>query len=80
MNYSVTAEKMYVHINTIRKRIDKVNDLVKIDWEDHVDRLKMEILLQFLDCRSENINHTRAIDVLKIGKVLGCKSEDLLEI
>lgn len=25
MNYSVTAEKMYVHINTIRKRIDKVN-------------------------------------------------------
>ena len=29
MNYSVTAEKMYVHINTIRKRIDKVNDLVK---------------------------------------------------
>ena len=48
MNYSVTAEKMYVHINTIRKRIDKVNDLMKIDWEDHVDRLKMEILLQFL--------------------------------
>ena len=32
MNYSVTAEKMYVHINMIRKRIDKVNDLVKIDW------------------------------------------------
>ena len=45
MNYSVTAEKMYVHINTIRKRIDKVNDLVKIDWEDHVDRLKMEIFI-----------------------------------
>ena len=37
-----------VEINTIRKRIDKVNDLVKIDWEDHVGRLKMEILLQFL--------------------------------
>ena len=27
-----------------------------------------------------HIYHTRAIDVLKIGKVLGCKSEDLLEI
>ena len=53
MNYSVTAEKMYVHINTIRKRIDKVNDLVKIDWEDHVDRLKMEILLQFLGLDQE---------------------------
>ena len=30
--------------------------------------------------KKRNINHTRAIDVLKIGKVLGCKSEDLLEI
>ena len=30
--------------------------------------------------QKRNINHTRAIDVLKIGKVLGCKSEDLLEI
>ena len=55
MNYSVTAEKMYVHINTIRKRIDKVNDLVKIDWEDHVDRLRWRFYCSFWDCRSENI-------------------------
>ena len=35
---------------------------------------------QLLEQKKRNINHTRAIDVLKIGKVLGCKSEDLLEI
>ncbi|WP_253287981.1 helix-turn-helix domain-containing protein [Anaerostipes sp. MSJ-23] len=48
MNYSTTAEKMYVHINTIRKRIEKVNDLIEIHWEDSISRLKTEILLQFL--------------------------------
>lgn len=49
MNFSVTAEKMYVHINTIRKRIDKVNQLIDIDWDSHIARLKIELLLQFLD-------------------------------
>lgn len=48
MNYSITAEKMYVHINTIRKRIDKLDSLLSIDWEDHMSRLKTEVLLQFL--------------------------------
>lgn len=48
MNYSTTAEKMYVHINTIRKRIEKMNDLIEIHWEDSISRLKTEILLQFL--------------------------------
>ena len=49
MNYSITAEKMYVHINTIRKRIEKVNELLSIDWEQYMSRLKAEIMLQFLD-------------------------------
>lgn len=49
MNFSVTAEKMYVHINTIRKRIDKLNRMMQIDWESHIARLKLEILLQFLE-------------------------------
>ena len=49
MNFSVTAEKMYVHINTIRKRIDKLDQMLKIDWESHISRLKIEILLQFLE-------------------------------
>lgn len=49
MNFSVTAEKMYVHINTIRKRIDKLDQMLQIDWESHISRLKIEILLQFLE-------------------------------
>lgn len=49
MNFSVTAEKMYVHINTIRKRIDKLNTLIDIDWNSYMSRLKTEILLQFLE-------------------------------
>lgn len=49
LNYSLTAEKMFVHINTIRNRIDRVNQLLGIDWTNHVNRLKGEILLQFLD-------------------------------
>lgn len=49
MNFSITAEKMYVHINTIRKRVEKINDLLNIDWEQPFERLKVELLLQFLD-------------------------------
>lgn len=49
MNFSVTAEKMYVHINTIRKRIDKLNTILQIEWDSYMSRLKLEILLQFLE-------------------------------
>lgn len=49
MNYSVTAEKMFVHINTIRKRIEKLHDLLQTDWNDYLVRLKTELLLQFLN-------------------------------
>ena len=36
--------------------------------------------IQLFEQRQRNINHTRAIDVLKLAKILGCKSEELLEI
>lgn len=49
MNYSLTAKKTYVHINTIRKRIDEVEALLDVKWDQPVERLKMEVLLQFLD-------------------------------
>ena len=48
MNYSVTAEKLYVNINTIRRRIEKVNELVKIDWENYYTRTKIGLMLQFM--------------------------------
>lgn len=49
MNYSVTADKMYLNINTIRKRIDKINHILELDWNNHVQRLEVELLLQFLE-------------------------------
>ena len=36
--------------------------------------------IQLFEQRQRDINHTRAIDVVKLGRALGCKSEDLLEI
>lgn len=48
MNYSITAEKMYVHVNTIRKRIDKMKELLDISLDNRIARLKLEMLLQFL--------------------------------
>lgn len=36
--------------------------------------------IQLFEQRQRDINHTRAIDVLKFAKILGCKSEELLEI
>lgn len=48
MNYSVTAEKMYVHINTVRKRIERAHELLDIDWDQRISLLNAELLLQFL--------------------------------
>lgn len=36
--------------------------------------------IQLFEQRQRNINHTKAIDVVKLSRVLGCKSEDLLQI
>ena len=48
MNYSLTAEKLYVNINTIRRRIEKVNELVDIDWDNYYTRMKIGLMLQFM--------------------------------
>lgn len=48
MNYSLTAEKLYVNINTIRRRIEKVNELVHVDWNNYYTRIKIGLMLQFM--------------------------------
>ena len=48
MNYSLTAEKLYVNINTIRRRIEKVNELVDVDWNNYYTRTKIALMLQFM--------------------------------
>lgn len=36
--------------------------------------------IQLFEQRQGDINHTKAINVLKLARSLGCKSEELLEI
>ena len=49
MNYSHTAKKLYIHINTVRKRIEHINDRIHLDLEDPLNRLKLEILLKMFN-------------------------------
>lgn len=45
MNYSLTSKKMFIHINTVRKRIDKVRELLDLDFDEPISRLKLELFL-----------------------------------
>ncbi len=49
MNYSITSEILRTHINTIRKRIDSAKELLDNDLQDPTERMKIIILLDFLD-------------------------------
>ena len=52
MNYSLTADILFVHINTVRKRIDRImeEDAFRgFDWNNPVERVKMILLLQYLE-------------------------------
>ena len=49
MNYSHTAKNLYIHINTVRKRIEQINDQIQIDLEDPLNRLKLEVLLKLFN-------------------------------
>ncbi|SCZ77922.1 PucR family transcriptional regulator [Acidaminobacter hydrogenoformans] len=48
MNFSQTSKQMFLHINTVRKRIDEVISLLPVDLEDPAIRLKLELLLKFV--------------------------------
>ena len=48
MNYSLTSEKLFLHINTVRKRIEKITDLIDIDLNDATSRLKIELMLKLI--------------------------------
>jgi purine catabolism regulator len=48
MNFSLTAKSMFLHINTVRKRIEEVNEWIQLDLDDPVTRLKLEILLHLV--------------------------------
>ncbi|MCQ4924588.1 PucR family transcriptional regulator ligand-binding domain-containing protein [Tissierella carlieri] len=48
MNYSLTAKQLFLHINTVRKRIEEINNLINFDMEDPMNRLKLEVLLKLI--------------------------------
>lgn len=48
LNYSLASNKLFVHNNTVRYRINKIKNLVDIDFDDSMERLKLEIVLKFL--------------------------------
>jgi len=48
MNYSLAAKQLYIHINTVRKRMETVSDLLSLDLEDPTTRLKLEMLLRLM--------------------------------
>ena len=48
MNYSLTAKKLYIHINTVRKRIREIEELIDYDYEDPMSRVKLEVLLKLI--------------------------------
>ncbi len=48
MNYSITAKQLFLHINTVRKRIDDINNLINFNLEDPMNRLKLEVILKLV--------------------------------
>lgn len=49
MNYSHAAKQLYIHINTVRKRIEQINDKIHLDLENPINRLKLEVLLKMFN-------------------------------
>jgi PucR family transcriptional regulator, purine catabolism regulatory protein len=47
-NYNMTAKQLFLHNNTVRYRISKIQQLCNIDLDDSTERLKLEILLKFV--------------------------------
>lgn len=47
MNFSTTARQVNAHINTVRRRIDDIRNLLQVNLEDPLVRLKLELLLRF---------------------------------
>ncbi|WP_353093102.1 PucR family transcriptional regulator ligand-binding domain-containing protein [Tissierella praeacuta] len=48
-NCNIAAKKLFIHSNTVRYRIAKIQQICNIDLENPIERLKMEITLKFID-------------------------------
>ena len=73
------------HEMDIQKFVDEINERIRLisglSQRELAELSNVPLRqIQLFEQRQRNINHTRAIDVLKLAKILGCKSEELLEI
>lgn len=48
LNYSHTAEKLFIHINTVRKRIFEIEEMIDYDISDPMKRIKLEVMLKLI--------------------------------
>lgn len=48
-NYNFTAKKLFIHSNTVRYRIEKIQQLCNVDLSNPIERLKLEIILKFIN-------------------------------
>lgn len=46
---SQTAKKLYIHNNTVRNRLEQINDRISIDLDEPLNRIKLEILLHLFN-------------------------------
>lgn len=70
LNYKLTAERMHVHVNTVRYRCEKIEQLLDIKLSDVDQRLNLYVALRVGDV-------LQALDVMKpgyVGKLLDGRS------
>lgn len=48
-NCNIAAKQLFIHSNTVRYRIAKIQQICNIDLENPIERLKVEITLKFID-------------------------------
>ncbi len=48
LNYSLTAKELFVHVNTVRKRINEIESKIDFQLDDPVDRMKLQLILKLI--------------------------------
>ena len=51
MNYSHTAKQLYININTVRKRIDQINDKIQIRLRESFKSIKVRNFTQVVQLK-----------------------------
>ncbi|NLJ97666.1 MAG: PucR family transcriptional regulator [Tissierellia bacterium] len=46
-NSNLAAKELFIHPNTVRYRVAKIQEIIDIDLQNPVERIKLEVLLQF---------------------------------